>query len=87
MDKKIKRTPIVLNPHTIALISIFIKHEHLEDIWYSGSDIEKFVKEQIHSSSRAAKQFIAQLEGHWTPRFLKALRTEIDSVLKSGYKK
>ena len=82
MVKEIKRTPIVLSPHTIALISVFIKHEHLEDIWYSNSDFEKFVKEQVHSSSRAAKQFIAQLEGHWTPRFLKALRKEIDRELK-----
>ena len=35
---KLKRTPIVLNKHTLALIHIFNRNDYLEDMWMSEID-------------------------------------------------
>ena len=72
-----ERKPIVLSKNDIALIQIFHKSDDLLDV--SIGALDKFMDEEdVHD---AAKQFIDQLEGRWTPRFMKALRNEIDLLV------
>ena len=71
-----------MSKNAIALIHVFTRYDRLEDLWTPSPEMDKFIQEQIEKTDKAAKQFIAQLEGHWTPRFLKALRKEIDKELK-----
>ena len=75
-----KRKPIVLSKNDIALIQIFHKSDDLLDI--SIGALDRFMEEEdVHD---AAKQFISQLENKWTPRFMKALRDEINLLLKNN---
>ena len=75
-----ERKPIVLSKNDIALIQIFHKSDDLLDI--SIGALDNFINEEdVHD---AAKQFISQLENKWTPRFMKALRDEINSLLKNN---
>ncbi len=73
-----ERKPIVLSKNDVALIQIFHKSDDLLDI--SIGALDRFIDEEsVHD---AAKQFISQLENRWTPRFMKALRDEIDLLLE-----
>jgi len=73
-----ERKPIVLSKNSIALIQIFHKTDDLLDISIGAMD--RFMrKEDVED---AAKQFISQLKGAWTPRFMMALKKEIENVLK-----
>ena len=75
-----ERKPIVLSKNDIALIQIFHKSDDLLDM--SIGALDRFINEEdVHD---AAKQFISQLENKWTPRFMKALRDEINSLLKNN---
>lgn len=72
----LKRTPILLGSHTVALITLFhLPNDRLEDLW-TIEYIDTF-KEVDH----AASQFIDQLEDHWSPAFLMALRKKITATL------
>jgi hypothetical protein len=51
----------------------------MEDIWIT--DYPEYNKNPDTISKEAAKQFIDQLEYCWTPRFLKALKNEIEERL------
>jgi len=74
-----KRFPIYLNRHTVALIHIFTRPDELEDLWIT--DYPMYNENYEDVAKNAAKQFIDQLQGRWTPRFLKALRDEIEQRL------
>ena len=72
-----ERKPILLNHHACALIMIYNHSDEVFDMVagaYNDFDNQEVSKE-------AAKEFISQLKGYWTPRFLKALRSEIDEAL------
>ena len=79
-----ERFPIQLNNHTIALIHLFHKHDCLADLWVSNC--EHYSEKSINAQSEAAQQLIAQLEDHWTPQFLMALREEINKKLTAHNK-
>ena len=72
------RKPILLNHHACALIMIYKHTDEVFDAVYSA--YENFCSKECYDE--AAKEFIKQLEGYWNPGFLKALRNEIDEVLK-----
>lgn len=76
----IDRKPIVLNKNNVALILIYHKSDNLLDV--SLGALDSFISEETAES--AAREFISQLEGSWTPRFMRALRSEIDRVLGRG---
>ena len=75
-----ERKPIVLSKNDIALIQIFHKSDDLLDISIGAWD--NFVEKE--AAKDAAKQFISQLKGKATPRFMKALRDEINLLLKDN---
>lgn len=77
---KITRHPILLSPHDVVVLHIFHKHDHLEDMWMS--DIEQYMIEKYEGYEGAAKQLISQMEGHWCPAFMIALRDESDRLVK-----
>jgi hypothetical protein len=73
---KERRFPIVLDNNTIMLIRLFTGVTHLEDLWLYDE------APPLNTPDVAAKQLISQLEDHWTPAFLMALRDEITKKLK-----
>ena len=79
-----KREPIILSDHAVAVINIFTRTNSLEDLWILDVPEweEEYVKNLRDNHERAAKQFVEQLEGYWTPAFMKALKNEIESRLK-----
>jgi len=77
MAKMLERKPIVLSKNNIALIQIFHKSDELLDV--SIGAMGRFIEEE--DVGDAAKQFVSQLKGAWTPRFMKALKKEIEGVL------
>ncbi len=76
----ITREPIQLTRHAVAVIHIFARHDKIQDL--GMLDDEEYEKECWDRHTKAAKQFIEQLEGYWTPRFLQALRDEITERLR-----
>jgi len=77
-SRKMERKPIVLSKNDVALIQIFHKSDDLLDI--SIGALDGFMERE--SVEDAAKQFISQLKGTWTPRFLRALKKEIEIILE-----
>ena len=73
---KVKRTPIVINNHAVAVVHIFTRHDHFEDMWMS--EIEDCEIETYGQQEKAAEQFIAQLEDQWSITCMKALRDAAD---------
>lgn len=78
-EPEVRRYPIMLNPHCIALLTLYIKqYDHLDDLWsidYEG--------ELAHDTpARAAQELVSRLEDHWTPAFMMALRDAIIAKLK-----
>ncbi len=76
-NKKYQRTPIILSPHTVAVVHLFTRHDHLDDLWMTDCDYDPNNWEQ------AAKQLIAQFERKVSRSFLKALIAEAQKKLES----
>lgn len=78
----LRREPIVLNPHAVASIHIFKKHDDWADVWESelGGSIwpEDYVK--------SAEQFVEQIRGECCMLFLEALRDEVIKAIKEHKK-
>ena len=74
------RMPIYLHKNAVALITIFKRVDHLEDIWVA--DYPDYDEDYDKINKEAARQFIDQMEGQWTPRFLIALKSEIEKRLR-----
>ena len=73
------RKPIYLNKNAVALITIYTRHDNLEDMWiadYYDEDHKKVAEE-------AAEQFMEQLDGEYNQLFLRALKKEINKRLKT----
>lgn len=74
----VSRKPIILNEHTIALITLFKRRrDSLDDCWSYESVLEWYYRDK----DSAARQFVEQLEDHWTPAFMMALREQITAKL------
>ena len=84
--KPIHRRPIQLNSNTIAVIQLFHKDSEnfFDDMWMTDSD--NYMIDSIQMHKKAAKQFISQLKGHWTPHFMESLMVEIDKELRKHWK-
>jgi hypothetical protein len=82
--EKIRRTPILINNHAVALLHIFTRYDHLEDLW--TVDADGLDKEKWEMYDEAAKQFVEQLEDQWCIKFMEALRDEIDKQIKEHKK-
>lgn len=73
---KVRRTPIVLTPHTVMLVQLFtMKEDNLSDMWSWGQT------DPWEDQKAAAEQFLEQLEDQWTPAFLISLRRAITDKL------
>lgn len=80
----VRRKPIMLNEHTVALISLFTKGtDNLDDCWSYDAVIEWYHQDK----DSAARQFVEQLEDHWSPAFMMALRDQITAKLAEHDKK
>ena len=78
-----KRFPVLINKNTVMVVHVFTRHDCLEDIWMY--DCEHVHKQETNHTNEA-KQFIDQLEGLCTPRFLMNLRDAItDKLSKEDY--
>lgn len=76
-----EKHPIYLDRNTSAFIHIFTRPDDLEELsWMTDSDLFNLNEEEL--AKDAARQFIDQLQERWTPRFLMALREEINRRLK-----
>lgn len=75
---EVRRMPIILSEHAIALLTLFRKpHDCLDDLWAFD-----WLHQEVHDSHRkSAKQFIDAMDGHWCPAFLMSLRDQIDLTL------
>ena len=76
MKKEYDRVPFVVGRNTIGVVHLFHRHDCFEDMWMS---------ECFHDDidfNKNAEQFLNQLEEHWPPIFLMALRDEIIKKLK-----
>ena len=78
-----KRKPIVLDKNTVVWIQVFTKHDDIDDVMYGVWD------ENNHAeiAKESAKEFIRQLKGEWTPRFLKELISACQAALITEYNK
>lgn len=67
---EVRRTPIVISEHSIALVTLFkMETDHLDDLWMMD-----WIREEIRARHRrSAKQMIDALEDTWSPAFLLAL--------------
>ena len=84
MKKQIRRTPIVLNKNTVALLHIFTRHDSMDDIWMH--DIAPYIEENYQEHAKSAKELIKQLEDHYSIAFLEALIVECLNRIKSSDK-
>ena len=73
-----ERKPIVLSKNNIALIQIFHKSDEMLDV--SIGALDRFIEQE--DVADAAKQFVFQLSDAWTPRFMTALKQEIENALE-----
>jgi len=74
------RKPIYLDKNAVALITIYTRYDHIEDMWVTDypeyeADFETLAKE-------AAEQLMEQLDGRYNKLFLMALKKEINKRLK-----
>ena len=74
------RKPIYLDRHSVALITVYTRPDEIEDIWVT--DYPAYDNDHEQMAKEAAEQFIEQLQGRWTPLFLKALQAEIEKRLE-----
>lgn len=80
VDTVVRRAPILLSAHTVALILIYSRHDHMDDIW--TSDVPQYYEDVYNVHEAAAKQFVEQLDGHWCVKFMEALIKEIRLRIK-----
>lgn len=71
------RKPILISKNVCALILLFEKRDELFDVFYDAFDDW----DSPEVSRQAAKEFVSQLKGWWTKRFMKALKAEIEDIL------
>lgn len=81
----IRRFPIQIGEHAVAVIHLFQKCDHLEDCFEDSCF--KLNHEVDRQPKVAAKQFISQLEESYNMEFLLALRDEINDEIKEHDKK
>lgn len=74
------REPIRLSHNAVAVIHVFSRLDSLRDLWMIDS--EDYLTEDWEVETRAAKQFLEQLDGQYNIRFLQALRKECDLYIK-----
>jgi hypothetical protein len=79
-----KRHYIVIGPQTLMLIQLYRGGFHLEDIDFPG--FQDWINKEVHNTEKQAKQFIKQMEDHWTPAFLESLHDEIEKELIKHWK-
>lgn len=77
-DPDVRRVPIALGQHAIALLTLFkLPHDHIDDMWALD-----WLQEEAHTQhKRSSQQLIDAMEGHWSPVFLMALRDRITETL------
>lgn len=71
------RYPIFINRHSVAVIHVWTRCDNIADVFLPELGLEFPRDEQA-----AARQFIQQLEDHWTPAFLMALRDAVTEALR-----
>ena len=78
LEPEVRRVPIVLGSRGIALLTLFkLPHDKIDDCWAWD-----WIQEEMHTQYiKSAKQFIAAMEGHWSPAFLMALGNQIKETL------
>jgi hypothetical protein len=81
-EQTIDREPIQINDSTVILISLFHRGCTVLENMCISEDCPAKMLQSINRHKKAAKQLIAQLEGHWSAAFMMALRDEIDNELK-----
>jgi hypothetical protein len=86
-DDCYERFPVQISPDTIVVLHLFHQSNRnfFEDCW--ETDCAAKLREDLQTHTKAARQFIDQLEDHWTPLFMMTLRDEIDKELKDHDKK
>lgn len=85
VEPQVRRTPIYLGKNAIAVLHIFTRYDHLEDVWMFDSDALE--EQNWKLPEKSAEQFIEQLEGWWTPAFMMQLRDQIEKELIKHDKK
>lgn len=75
-----KRYPIVLNEHAVALLTVFKRTDYVDDLWVT----EYISKEIKNNQKQSAKQFVDALEENYSNNFLRALKDEIDILLNKN---
>lgn len=73
-----ERKPIVISKNHIAFIQIFSKTDELLDV--SIGILDRFMSQEDVMDS--AQQFISQLKGTCSKRFLRALKEKIEIILQ-----
>jgi hypothetical protein len=86
------KKPILIGNRTIILLSVYeYKREKDEgvfpiDVWLEDEVLDVSDEDRMsritQSAEEGAKEFITQLRGKWTPRFLRALGEEIKKELE-----
>lgn len=76
---EVKRVPIVVSEHTIAMLTLFNKpFDSLDDLW-----AHEWIAEEAHQHhKRSAAALVASFEGRWSPAFFMALRAAITDALQ-----
>lgn len=69
-----KRKPILLSRHSVALIFMYNRNDEIFDI--AAGAYNEFDAKEIYIE--AAKEFVNQLEDRWSVNFMEALRDEIE---------
>ena len=80
-----ERTLVQINSNTAVLLQLFHASNHIADACWSSECFMQF-REDLKTHKRAAKQFVDQLEGHWTAAFMMALRDAINEELNKNDK-
>ena len=76
------RKPILLSKNTCALVLIYGRTDEIFDALAGAYD--NFDTPECWES--AAREFIDQLKERWSPRFMEALRDEINVILEDNQK-
>lgn len=74
------RKPIYLSKNAVALITVYERPDKIEDMWII--DYAEYGEDYKKVAEEAAEQFMEQLDEQYTPRFLRALKKEINKRLK-----
>jgi len=74
------RKPIYLNKNAVALITVFTRPDHIEDMW--TTDYPIYNEDYKKVAAEAAKEFMEQLDEQYNELFLRALKKEINERLK-----